>query len=329
MPIDFTKPLALLVGVDRYKGYRELFGARADAEDLKAWLLAIGVPADNITSLLSPLKEDKTFPPVSLEVHAWLDMLDEEAQAEARKDQAFPLGPRVYVMFAGHGYNAATGQQTAIFPRSNKNFWDVMPIVPVKTYLETAAYFQEVIVLSDACRDQIDFAPDLAFPRKPETSPNASKVKVFQVYAAKAGQKAKEKKFNGKFRGVMTHAFLRGVTGAARDDDGHVTTTKLKNFIKSAVISELGESLKPEVIEGDEFVICDAPKVFSRLRINPVQEKAGTATLKFHTGNQEAPIDLSLGAQVIEVPIGKYTLTTPNKSTLDITAIWDEQDVNV
>jgi hypothetical protein len=325
--LDLTRPVAMLVGCNRYRAYSHLKGARGDAQDMEAWLRnGCGVPESNITSLLSAEVENGPYVPIGAEVHNWLDMLDEHAEANPGKD--FPLGERVYVMFAGHGYNAASVQQTAIFPKSSKTNWDVVPIVPIKTYLELSGYFREVIIISDACRDAVDYAPDPGWTRRMDAHPNSTSVNVFQAYAAKAGQVAKERQFGAdKFRGVMTQAFLRGVTGAARDSSGQVKAGKLKNFIKAAVIADLGEAMKPEIIESDDFVIANAPEVRCRCRIVPHSEKSGSATLRFHEGNQDSRVSLSDGAQVYEIPIGQYTLTTPGGKELKFAAVWEEQDV--
>jgi hypothetical protein len=258
-----------------------------------------------------------------------LYMLDEKANQKDGQD--FPLGPRVYVMFAGHGYNAASVQQTVIFPKTSKTHWDVLPVVPLKTYLESSAYFREVVIISDACRDIVDFAPEPGWTRRMESHHNSPKVKVFQAYGSKAGLKSKEKDFgDGQFRGVMSYAFLRGVNGGARDENGLVTGIKLKNFIKNAVISELGEDFKPEIMEGDDFIMCKANEVTTRLRIVPQIETTGIAILKLHEGNQTVQIDLSAGEQVFDIPIGKYSLITPAKNELPpFTAIWEKIDVSV
>lgn len=325
--LDTIKPTALVIGVNKYKEFRALKGAKSDAIGMVDWLIhKQGLPETNITCLLS---QDQSPPyiPLVQQVHDWLDMLDEEANS--RENQDFPLGPRVYVMFAGHGYNASNAQQTAIFPKTSKTNWDVMPIIPVKTYLETSAYFKEVVVVSDACRDMIDFAPEPGWTRKMEPHVNSSKVKVFQAYGSKAGQKSKEKDFgNGLFRGVMSYAFLRGVTGAARDANGWVTGYKLKNFIKNAVISELGEDFKPEIVE-DEFLMCQADEVTTRLRILPETEKTGIARLRFHENNQVVQIDLIKGEQVFDIPIGNYTLINPSGIETQFTAIWETKDVRI
>ncbi|WP_445368186.1 caspase family protein [Methylomonas sp. BW4-1] len=325
--LDTAFPTALVIGVDKYKEYRSLKGATADAMSMVDWLAnSQGLPDTNITCLLS---QDTSPPyvPIAQQVHDWLDMLDDEANSKG--DQNFPLGPRVYVIFAGHGYNAATAQQTAIFPKTSKTYWDVIPIMPVKTYLEMSAYFKEVVIICDACRDVIDFAPEPGWTRRMDSHPNSPQVKVFQAYGSKAGQKSKEKDFgNGLLRGVMSYAFLRGVTGAARDANGIVTGVKLKNFIKSAVIEELGEEFKPEIIE-DDFVMCNAGEVATLLHISPKSETTGLATLKFHEDNQTVQIDLGKGEQVFEVPIGKYTLTTPLGIDSNFAAIWETKNVNI
>lgn len=332
--MEFDKPIALVIGINHYLALRSLKGAIGDACDMERWLVEQqGLPKNNIRCLFSPdlrPKDDQLqeFVPIAQQVHDWLNILDVEAK---RNGQDFPLGPRVYVMFAGHGYNAASAQQIAIFANTTVNYWDVIPIVPLKTYLENSAYFKEVVIISDACRDVFDYGPDPVWMRRMKTGKNSAKVKVFQAYGSKAGQKSKEQDFGGGvFRGVMSQAFLRGVKGAARDESGWVTGVKLKNFIKNAVISELGESFKPEINEGDDFIMCKADEeVTTRLHIVPKNNTTGTVQLVLHDGNRSVAIDLSAGIQEFDIPIGQYTLTTPDGTSQSFAAIWEKKDVIV
>ena len=331
---DTSKPSALLIGLDRYRSQRALKGAEGDACDLKDWLMKAGVPGSNITCLLSSDNEDDPDPrpyvPMSRQVHDWLDALDTQARPAVEAGTRFPLGPRVYIVYAGHGYNAAAAQQTAIFPNSHNNNWDVLPLVPVRSYLQMTAHFEEIVVVSDACREPIDFAPEPPWMRRPDTSPHAPGVRIFEVYAARTGARAKEREFQpGKFRGVLTQAFLRGLRGAAREPNGNVTNLKMKNFIKNAVIKELGEKLKPEVNDPDDIVLCQAPEVLCRLKVTPEEETAGSATIHRHEDNLTDAIPLDQGERTVDIPVGRYTITTPAGKSIHLVAVWEDEHVVV
>jgi len=53
--MEFDKPIALVIGINHYLGYRSLKGAVGDACDMERWLVEQqGLPKNNIRRLLSP-----------------------------------------------------------------------------------------------------------------------------------------------------------------------------------------------------------------------------------------------------------------------------------
>lgn len=331
--MDPTTHHALIVGIDNYPEFRALKGAEGDANDVEEWLKEIGVPAGNIKKLVS---SQYTFnsvfhaKPIAQQIHDWLNDLD--ADAAARPGVDFPLGERVYVVFACHGYNAVTAQQTAIFPQTRTNYWDVIPLAPLRTYLETTAYFNEVVVIGDACRDQIDYAMDPIWPRKPDTHPNARRVQVFEAYGAKAGQKSKEIDFGGRTRGVLTQAFLHGVRGAAADDQGRVWAHRLESLIRFAVADKLGVELSPTIAAPRppaSMLICNSTQKLPRIILEPKNGATGTAVLKSQLDDSKVPVDLSVGRQEFLVPPGFYTVIAPAGDEKPFMAAWEETYVAV
>src|SRR5205814_13218 len=122
---------------------------------------------------------------------------------------AFPLGNRLYIFYGGHGYDAYTAGPTGIFPRTGDGRWDVFPFLPLVRYLKSLAYFREIVVLADTCREVIDYSHDPTWNRRPTPSPNSDQVKVLVLNAADASQKTQELDFGGgRVRGVLSQAFL-------------------------------------------------------------------------------------------------------------------------
>jgi hypothetical protein len=242
------------------------------------------------------------------------------------------LGERVYVFFAGHGYNATTAQQTAMMPATRNDYWDVVPLLPLRTYLQAKAYFQEVVLISDACRDLIDYAPDPAWMRPVQAHPNSKKVRVFEAYGAKAGQKAKEVDFGGRTRGVLTQAFLGGVKGAAANSDGKVWAHQLESHMRFAVAEKLGIEQAPTIDAPKppaEMLICESSQRLPRLVLEPTAETAGEAVLRSLYDNREVPIDLGAGTQEFALPPGFYSLASPSGKVQSFIAAWEETRVQV
>jgi hypothetical protein len=331
--MDGTRHRALVVGIDRYPKYRTLNGAEGDANDFESWLRdTVGVPEENIEKLVSSkyvFADVYNARPIAQQIHDWLNHLDALADG---KGGDFPLGERVYVFFAGHGYNATTAQQTAMMPATRNDYWDVVPLLPLRTYLQAKAYFEEVVLVSDACRDLIDYAPDPAWLRPVQAHLNSKKVRVFEAYGAKAGQKAKELDFGGKTRGVLTQAFLGGVKGAAANADGKVWAHALESHIRFAVADKLGPDQAPAIDAPKPpapMLICEAPQRLPKVVLEPTAETAGQAVLKSLFDNREETIDLAAGRQEFRLPAGFYSLTAPSGKNQQFIAAWEETHVRI
>ena len=330
--MDEDKHFALLVGLSEYPAVGKLKGTVNDLHDVCDWLsIELKVPRENIICWTDTPKLFRR--PSSDDFYDWILDWGEKAK---QKQGRFPLGKRLYVYYAGHGYNATTGQQSMIMPRSTPETWNMVPMIPLRESLRLRAHFEEIVVVFDACRDVLGYAKDAIWLDQPEAAKDSNQVRVFSAFASKSGKKAKEVEFTkGKWAGVLTQAFLAGARGYAADDKGVVYAHAMKKFILAAVKEKLGVDCEPDVDDGTDpndppWPLFQAVRKLPKIIIKPVLETEGKAIFRQILSGDTVEIDLAAGPQVQEVPYGYYSLKTPGKAEdRKIIAAWEETLVEV
>jgi hypothetical protein len=319
---------ALLVGLSQYPAVGNLKGPINDLTNVNDWLTNnLQVPTKNIIPW--PDKPPKYRRPTDADFIDWLLEWDDLAKAGNP-----PLGERIYIYYAGHGINATTGQQCMVMPRTRATTWSVVPMIPLRESVRLRAYFEEVIVVFDACRDVLSYAPDGVWVDKPSAAPSSGRVKVFSAFASKAGKKAKEIDFGGgKWGGVLTQAFLTGARGYAADEHDVVYAHNLRAYLYAAVKDKLGADFEPDIDDGVDpgtpWELFRTPQRLPKIIIKPERVRAGTASLRKRSEAAGVAIDLATGIQGVEVPYGYYVLTLPSGAEIDVTAAWEEKLVEV
>ena len=328
--MDTAKHYALIVGLSQYPSVGTLKGPVNDLQDVSDWLTKeLMVPEANITRWTDTPKLFRR--PSADDFYDWiLDWVEKAKQATG----TFPLGDRLYVYYAGHGYNATTGQQSMIMPRSTPETWNVVPMVPLRESLRLRAHFQEVVVIFDACRDTLGYGVDAVWLDQPQAALNSNQVRVFSAFASKTGKKAKEVDFNGRWAGVLTQAFLAGAKGYAADENGVVYANAMKRFVIAAVKDQLGIDYEPDIDDGSDpndppWPLFHAARKLPRIVIQPVTVTSGKAAFRQILTGDTVEIDLAAGTQVKEVPYGYYGLTLPGQAEQKIIAAWEEKVVQV
>jgi hypothetical protein len=329
--MDEARHFALIVGLSEYPAVGKLKGPLNDLQDVRNWLMTdLRVPEANIIRWTDTPPQYRR--PSADDFYDWvLDWVEKARQTRGR----FPLGERLYVYYAGHGYNATTGQQSMIMPRSTPETWNVVPMVPLRESLRLRAHFEEIVVVFDACRDVLGYAIDAVWLDQPPAAPDSNQVKVFSAFASKTGKKAKEVDFgNGKWAGVLTQAFLAGARGYAADENGVVYAQAMKKFLIAAVKDRLGVDYEPDIDDGSDpndppWPLFQATRKLPRIVIQPVMTKKGEASFRHIRSGETVKVDLSTGTQVREVPSGYYGLTLPGRDEQKIIAAWEEKVVEV
>lgn len=266
---------AIAVGLTNYPGLTDppadLRGPENDVDSVCAWLLSPAggdlLPA-NVKRIVS---SDFASPPPD---QPWAEHLnrgafewiEDIAQANAAAGKGRKVGRRLYIYMSGHGFSTLdrTGCLLTADVAPNRVSANISPSNWMNWWKD-AAYFEEFVLILDACMNRMTVAipnpPPLAWVNAP-IAPGPS----FAAFAAKRPLKAVEMPIaadRNKFHGVFTWAFLDGVKGAAANAAGSVTGQSMANWLRNALPHRLNKSdrsnpdisLEPEIIAEHPHIV--------------------------------------------------------------------------
>lgn len=154
------KDYALLVGIDTYpkkSGLRALSGAQADIAAFEAWLKSPENPNSANTKITT------IYPPPDVAQRKIYDALSELLDEVKAAGGERPYARRLYLYFAGHGslppYSGAMSRlEAAYFPSdwTSKLSGAYVPLTEVTFSISARFYFEEVLLVVDACREEPD-----------------------------------------------------------------------------------------------------------------------------------------------------------------------------
>jgi len=148
---------AVIVGITSYPGLKPLQGPENDARVFSEWVedpAGGQVPGTNIFTIYSSMYAQTTMAP---DAHPW------KGDVYAAFDKLLDLGNknggrtgrRLYMFFAGHGITPENEVDEAALLMANaaRGKLSHIPGRAVATYLRAAAYFDQVVLFMDCCRD--------------------------------------------------------------------------------------------------------------------------------------------------------------------------------
>lgn len=289
---------AIVVGVNRYPELGDLEGPENDACSFRDWLLAPdggNVPAANVRVILSsdyqPAPDDVPEPTTE-KFKAAVDALHEKGTENGGK-----AGERLYLFLAGHGF--APDLESAALLMANAAARRTGHHVPGKSYanwFRQSAFFDEVVLFMDCCRENYPRAP--VQPVHLETITGAKPARCFYGFATEWARAAREGSFGDNVvQGRFTAALVSGLKGA-RDEGGSVTGKTLKGFVHNWLAQhapDLPGSPEFAPDDSDDFVFVTGQGAAYRLRVTvangdgrPVQVLAGDLS--------EVPVTQQAGA---------------------------------
>lgn len=194
-PANPQATYALVVGIEEYAAgpeWNELDGPVPDARRFSDWLLARGVPAENISLFLSPRDSNRAL------LTSALPHGQPATQAAISDALVNGLSQRrgdlLYIFWGGHGIITAAEERWLFYADATANSMLNLDVTSLLTMLRSTLFrgFDQQICIIDACANFVeDWANPSKFPRQtfPQHQPRDA-CEQFVLFAAKAGDVA-------------------------------------------------------------------------------------------------------------------------------------------
>jgi len=290
---------ALIVGIDDYSDKAEhppLQGAKNDALAFMKWLRDVAkVPEANIKPFMLLSDPAGTVPTFSDIIKRVSGLLKLSPTGEER------IGRRLYIFFAGHGVGPDIDEAGLVTAESDQFAKLFVPGQRCANTFRAGAFFEEIVLFMDCCRDFDATAPPVPWPFNTAVDPGpADKVKRFYVFAAGFGRKSHEKDFDGTTHGEFSHALIEALKGKASDSNGRITSASVAKHLSHRLSGWKPGVVDPEIVLAEGFQ--------PRLGKVRVTMPAGAPQLKIVTGLGMKPVaapikDAGGGVQEIELPV--------------------------
>ncbi|MEZ4292569.1 MAG: caspase family protein [Myxococcota bacterium] len=231
----YRRRVAAVVGINDYRHWPRLKGARRDAEKVAARLRAMGF--DTVHELYD---REATR-------EAILELLGSRLPAEVGADDL------VVIFFAGHGETEVldadgTRKRGSVIPADatvESPFATAIPM-PKLRELTSRLEAKHVYYAMDSCYSGLGFTRGLGVvdPRVPDYIEKVTSLRAVQmVTAGGEGEEAIEREGEG----VFTRSFLDALDGAAdANGDGYVTATEIGAYVAPRVTNETGARQSPQ-----------------------------------------------------------------------------------
>mgnify|MGYP001557821908 CR=1 FL=1 len=245
---------AVVVGITRYPGLNTLEGPERDANAFRDWLVRPqggAVLPDHVQLILSSnytaaARVTDEHPEPADVVRALEHLMDAGEQLGGR------AGRRLYLYLAGHGFSPGTSVHDAALLMANavlrrpRN----VPGRPIVEHLKAGAYFDEVVLVMDCCRDSYPSAHHEMPTWEPKVRPEGALVRYLYAFATQWSRKAREGPVaqDGFHRGYFTSALLDVLGG------GRMSGTKLKKIVINHFKERFTDAgrQEPEILVDDQ-----------------------------------------------------------------------------
>jgi hypothetical protein len=229
---------AIVVGINSYPALSNLDGPENDADALVEWLRdpqGGDMPEANVHRYVSSMYANPPQPggpePTTVSICRAFEDLIVKGQENAEKEPPEPAGRRLYIFLAGHGVAPPNNMDDAALLMANAGrgrMGHYLPGRPLASHFRGAAYFKEVVLLMDCCRDRLPKVPVVGLPWDEVVNPEGADVEYFYGFATKWSRKARERPLDGpKMRGLFTTSVLKGLRA------GNDTPERLKRFVEA------------------------------------------------------------------------------------------------
>jgi uncharacterized caspase-like protein len=255
---------AVVVGINRYPGIRDLKYARQDAEDFYAWLTdrrGGAVPKRNVVLITVP---DEAFPrgtprsqakPIKTQIEDALYEFRTKLEDHLAEEPADWHKTRLYFFASGHGI-APTPDEAALLMADSgpdhygRNFSSAKYL----SFFQKGQFFKELVFFADCCRERVANAP-INGPDWTEVPGQNGELLTLRGFATYFGELAFEPQEQitdpDQLRGYFTKALLQGLREAVNPETHEIDSVSLAEFVTQRVqvlTADLPKPQKPSFI---------------------------------------------------------------------------------
>jgi len=232
-----AEDFGIIVGINQYPELGALSGPENDATEFRDWLISPqggAVPPENVTLITCPQPPASSVfqaQPTTVQLDSAFERLHVRANEEGRSGVA---GRRLYIFLAGHGFAPNLEDAALLMANAGRGrTGHHIPGRPYANWFRLAAYFDEIVLFMDCCRENYRRAPLRLPPWEEEHNDAARDVRYFYGFATEWSRAAREmpQQPDLRVRGHFTTALLAGLRGGACDENGRITGRALKRFI--------------------------------------------------------------------------------------------------
>src|SRR5438876_2528192 len=211
---------AIVVGISSYPDISNLQGPENDARHFYEWLVAAdgGKLPQNQAKLIRSSdypaaagREDAK--PIIEDINKAFEGLIEQGMKNHGK-----TGRRLYIFLAGHGLSPSLEESALLMANASQLFMGYhLPGHFYAQWFVASAFFDEVVLFMDCCRDTYLNVPMYTPPWTPVQTVDAANVNKFYGLATKWSHKSREQDIDGETQGLFTWSLLKALRGGAPD----------------------------------------------------------------------------------------------------------------
>jgi hypothetical protein len=241
---------AVVVGINRYPGVRDLKYARRDAHGFKKWLVSRDggrLPPRNVKSIAARPSQETSFKtarqawPTARYINDALEDINYDIRSRVREDPSAFERTRLYLYASGHGIAPANGTGAVLMADADVKRDALGYNIELSLYSQwyvDCGLFREVVIFADCCRDRFFTAPGMGPPWTVCPNPYGP-TRVATGFATTFATSAFEPRDVTNLdaaRGYFTKALLDGLCGGAVDPgSGKLDTNSLSVYVRQSV----------------------------------------------------------------------------------------------
>ncbi|MBW8875025.1 MAG: caspase family protein [Acidobacteria bacterium] len=337
---------AITAGINNYPGISSLRGPENDATWFHEWLVSNKLvnPDKNASLILGSqftgTAESIDSQPDIMVINRAFERLLRIGRSKSR------IGKRLYLFFAGHGFGPDLNTSALLASNADLLLGTTghhLNAVEYADWFAAAAYFDEIVLFMDCCRDDMPRAPLGQAPCQSVHNVRGGQVKRFYGLATRWAKKAREAEAaNGDVHGYFTQALMGALDGGAVTADGRLNTADVTRYVLNYFTQRVKPKLdaigagfdEPQFLPKDEFAMAEG--LATKLTAVTVQFQAPAAaasngySIFGGSPNLLRPNTGGANPWRLELPMGHYALMNPDgQSASEFDAFGEAVDLHV